>query len=301
MKHIHFSLNLWCSSLLGAALFSTASAATVSYWQLDEASGSLNDAVGSNDLSEATGGSGLTYSQTALVNPVPNPDGTVGAANPSSVSFSSATDAMSTSNVSPFNLSSSSSFTFEGFFQHTITDGSQSGIEAIGGDRQGLSGDAEGDTFRGWYVNFNSGRVQFYYDDRNAADDANEQFSITSSSAAGDRYDDGGVHHFAAVWDHSTGSATEGTMTLYVNGDLIGSQVVTGLDVYTSSGFTVGGRSTTSANNDFDDSIFNGTLDELRFSDEALAPSEFLNVPEPSSSLMLISGIGLLCLLRRRK
>ncbi|MES2474325.1 MAG: LamG-like jellyroll fold domain-containing protein [Verrucomicrobiota bacterium] len=43
----------------------------------------------------------------------------------------------------------------------------------------------------------------------------------------------------------------------------------------------------------------NGRIDNVRFSDTALSSSEFLAVPEPSSAL--IGGLGLLCILRRRR
>lgn len=270
-----------------AALTASAQAAPVAYWQSVSGSATINDLVGGDN--NLTGGVGLSASATTVApNPVPNPDAsTTGAAGSIQFPVTNGSNRAPSTTAAPFNLNGSSSFTFEGWFLHSISDGTQSGIEVIGGDRQGDTSPA---TFRGWYVIMSSGNIQFYYADRNASNTANESFSINST----DRYDDGAAHHFAAVWDHGSS-----TMSLYVDGGFIGSDTVTGLEAYTSPGFTLGGRATTSANNDFDDSLFQGNLDELRFSNAVLAPSEFLNVPEPASLALLSLG-GLLIASRRR-
>jgi hypothetical protein len=45
---------------------------------------------------------------------------------------------------------------------------------------------------------------------------------------------------------------------------------------------------------------FNGMIDDVRISDVALAPSQFLDVPEPSA-MVLFASVTSLSLLRRRK
>jgi hypothetical protein len=272
-KHISILL-----SVAAAAAVSPLSAATVSYWQLDESSGNLVDAVGGNNLS---GASGLSYSQTALVDPVPNPDGTVGAANPGSISFSSASLAPRTTVVAPFAITTSNAFTFEGWLLHDVTDGTQSGLEYIGGDR---SRNSTPSTYRGWHVVVTGGLVQVF----------SEGTTLDSTF----RIDDASAHHFAVVWDSSTGGASDGTMSLYVDGAFQASGTVTPVAGYTAPGFSIGGRHT-GTDGTYNDSFLQGNLDELRFSDTALAPSEFLNVPEPSA--VLLGGLGLLALLRRRR
>jgi hypothetical protein len=65
-----------------------------------------------------------------------------------------------------------------------------------------------------------------------------------------------------------------------------------------SSGWTLNGR----ANLQNSCCQFTGLLDEVRLSDSALSPSEFLNnagVPEPSTLLLSLAGMGLLIAARR--
>jgi hypothetical protein len=104
----------------------------------------------------------------------------------------------------------------------------------------------------------------------------------------------GSWYHVAAV-----GDATAGTLTLYVDGVSVGS--TTGFNglLSLSSSWTLGRGQ---FNGNPGDSI-NGYLDEVRISDVALAPSQFLNaIPEPSTyaSLVGVAALGFAALRRRR-
>lgn len=93
-------------------------------------------------------------------------------------------------------------------------------------------------------------------------------------------------YHLAAVFD---GNAQ--TLAVYVDGTLIGSRSVSATSIPSTSVVpTIGGWSYTLGG-----LLFSGKIDELKLSDEALAPSQFVNtVPEFSSWLLLLLGIGCL-------
>ena len=104
----------------------------------------------------------------------------------------------------------------------------------------------------------------------------------------------GSWYHVAAV-----GDAAAGTLTLYVDGVSVGS--TTGFDglLSLSSSWTLGRGQFNGGPGD----TINGYLDEVRISDVALAPSQFLNaIPEPSTyaSLVGAAALGFAALRRRR-
>ena len=233
---------------------------TVAYWQLDDASGDLVDVVTHDGAAQTlTGGTGLTYLQPNVAPDfVTNPDAgpfTLGTTNdnPNSIDFAGASIAPKTTNAAPFKLTTASSFTFEGWLKTTATSG------VIAGDRHNSTG------WNGWYcLMIGGGKVRFFFSTGTVA-------QIDSTSAV----NDSSPHHFAAVWDHAAGE-----MRLYIDGDLEGTANPTVGSYTQSAGFGIGGRAT-AGDNIFDDNIFQGRLDELRFSNVALSPSESLSSTGP--------------------
>ncbi len=113
--------------------------------------------------------------------------------------------------------------------------------------------------------------------------------------------------HIAAVYG-AGGTFGSGQVAHYVNGNLVGTSM-TGADnvavnTTTSSGVSgnssavlLGGRRQL-LNNEF----YNGLMDDVRIYDNALSAAEVmaLAVPEPSSALLVLSGIAIATLRRRR-
>ena len=258
---------------------------TVAYWQLDDNTGAAaQDVVGPYNLDYTAG----TQTTSRAPDPIPNPD--AGA-------FADATDPKdnpfavdgpvyrrSTADT-VFNMTDSSSFTFEGWFQ--TSDVADSGITGvIGGNR----GDGAV-SFKGWVVWMrDDGLVEFLIQDSVGFD------SVISTT----QFDDDLFHHVAAVWDHDDGAT--GTYSLYVDGILIGTKAGKGDLDEGNSNMTLGSRAAP-----FPTNPWTGTLDEFRFSDQALAPTEFLNAvnsataPEPSSLFIAMLGCVSVVFTRRRR
>jgi hypothetical protein len=103
---------------------------------------------------------------------------------------------------------------------------------------------------------------------------------------------DGDWHGLAVVYD-----ATVGNIRTYLDGDLLHTNTdadigTLGTMVNGTADFFVGAYNATTNN------YFDGLQDTYRISSGALTASQFLPVPEPSSLIMV--GLGLLPLLRRR-
>ena len=248
--------------------------ATIAYWNSQTGGTTLTDLAG-GDQNLVGGGGGLGSSALNIAPfPVPNPDSLTSGAN-GSIYFGSA-ESPHIDAAGAFQMTGSSSFTMEGWMR----------VDADTTTRYIASDRHQGNSYRGWFVNILSdNRLMFYSNSGGTAT------QIISSSAIADGTD----HHFAAVWDH-----VNGEMSLYVDGTLQGtlSHSVGSYSVY---GFSIGGRDGTGGGGAFTDNrLTDSRLDELRFSDQALNSSEFLNaVPEPSAALLAL--LGLIPLLRRRR
>ena len=64
--------------------------------------------------------------------------------------------------------------------------------------------------------------------------------------------------------------------------------------------FSVGGANITGGPPGSFGRAVNGFIDEVRLSDVALAPSQFHNIPEPGSAVLLLMGISVLLGFRKR-
>ena len=123
---------------------------------------------------------------------------------------------------------------------------------------------------------------------------------LGASAAAGAVLSPAVEHHLVGVFDQSAG--TPGSLTLYLDGAFVSSNsIAPGLDLNT---FTNNnnwlGRSM------WPDPIFDGMINEVGIFDNALTQGEVtslfqagpLAIPEPTSILLLLSGLGAIC--RRR-
>lgn len=175
------------------------------------------------------------------------------------------------------------------------------------------------DTLAGWNTIIGrdgttdpAGFESTFYFQNNGIDD---RFRLNFYTAGGQRaIIDSNFVPLAGEWYHVAMTSDGATASMYVdqldgNGyQLAGSAALTGVDAAANALATSGGLWTFGRgwfNGGFVDSI-TGNLDDIRFTDGALAPSQFLHataVPEPSAAAALagVFALGLGCARRRRR
>ncbi len=235
----------------------TISTDTIGYWELDT-DGSAT--VGDFDMIISRGNPASDSTHYAIIN---NPDRSLpwngeddAATNTSSLVFN-ANSAMTCQALDDtFEFRKSRAFTCEGYVRPTGGSGSSN---VIWGTRDGSSG------WKGWYLLFNADtdRPLFYMDHSSGT----TYFWGTANSMPKDV-----IKHVAVVWDPD--GAADGRLKVYVDGSaVIDTKGLPQWDDLPGCGhnFMVGGRdhSTTWG--------FQGQIDEVRWSDKRLSPSEFLN------------------------
>lgn len=249
---------------VGCLILSKSMAATVAYWPFDEQSGDLVDVIASDGAAQTlTGHEGVKYAQEKvapgqILNPDAGPFASGSPANNAgSIDFGAVTVAPHTRDAARFQITERNSFTLEGWFQHSIGDGTQKGLEYIAGDQHAMS------NWAGWNVALQDGIIKLSYYVNSSGKDARH-------AAAKTRVDDGKPHHFAAVWDHQ-----RKVLRFYLDGVLQSTSEEFTPQKYKQHGFSVGARNR-NTDGKFDDDAFKGRLDEMRFSNAVLYPSHFL-------------------------
>ncbi len=257
---------------------------TIAYWRFEE--GAANQtATGAGTILDSSGNNlngtpinGPVYSANVAASPVPQ----TGASNNLSLDFSSAASQRVFIPDDPrFQLTHS--LTLEAYIDPRVSSSSFSQIIFRGDDRLAL------DPY--YLATFDqSGTPVLIF---NINDAVGGSATVTAPLPAYNTW-----YHVAGTLNDATGA-----MDLYINGQLVNS-VVTGvrpfgpLDPTELPGLGIGDVQSPN----FGES-FNGLIDEVRMSDQALTPSQFLDaVPEPSSAISLtcLGAAALLVCLRRR-
>jgi len=274
--------NLTRSAVVGMslALFAThASATTIAHWRFEEgpvgsgATGSVLDSSG-NGL-HGTPFGGLTYSAVRPNGVVPQ----TGAVNGSALAFDGGTTTRVVVDDDPlFELTGS--FTLEAYINLAAlpATGFQWMILFRGDSRGGLDP---------YYLDVWDGEVRFTINEEPSGG-----ARVAASAPTLNQWT-----HIAGVLDDSSGA-----MSLYFDGVLVDSITTSlrpfaSLDPTQNPGLSIGGY----PDNHY--GPFNGLIDEVRISDRALSPDEFLNaapVPEPASAVVLLMGVAGLALRKRR-
>jgi hypothetical protein len=249
---------------------------TTAYWQFDESFGTsyLLDAVGTYHLDlqvSATNAPVLIERASQSVKPK-FIDGTLPQANAGSL-----TQGWGMRRQYDESLDMRSQpWTFEAFFQNNAV-GTQGNYEVIGGTRSAMS------QYYGWRVIMSYGKIRFFATANNGE---------TAHVLTNLRYDDGRVHHLAAIWNPDEGAT--GTMRLYIDGAPVGASAGKGDlgdDTDFAKLFALGGNITGTKEAPLISTYqWNGSLDEIRITAGALHPTQFLNA-FPKGTLLKLSNV----------
>jgi hypothetical protein len=160
----------------------------------------------------------------------------------------------------------------------------------IDGDGWVVLGKQLGNGTRNSYqIELRFGQLRFQLTDMGSTD------HFVTASAPGGVGPYNGFHHIAGTWDGSM-------MRLYINGAQVGSAPFAGMLGYDANPFLIGADNDSTMGGGPACCWFDGKLDEIRLSDQALVPGQFIAdpIPEPSTWALYVGGISALALARRR-
>lgn len=287
------------AALLSAAVVTgSARAATVAHWRFEgDATGFLSDSSGDgHGLSAAGTGTAAQAARPSSGAGSTFPDTVAGQPNSAAASFPGGT----APNV-PY-LTAADDAAWRGAGGTTFTLEALVNFGSIStSTTEYLAGHFGSTSERSWYVAIRretgSPFVRFFADPDGVSTGGNVQWDFSSAPLSA-----GNDYYIAVVADLTQGTATARPVTLYVQ-DLTGGtpmQTVTQNQASNSISafydaavpFTIGATNAAT-------SPYSGLVDELRFSDTALAPGELLLAPEPTALAPL--AIVVLAMARRRR
>jgi MSHA biogenesis protein MshQ len=266
---------LWAALAL-ALSFHASFATTVGYWRFEEGSAG-SAATGTGTILDSSGNgfngtpmNGPTYSSSVAANPIPQ----TGAANKLSLNFNGSSQFIYVPDETAFQLTQS--LTLEAYvYIRSAPSGVDRYIIFRGDDRVG---------FDPYSLGVANGNIDF-----NITNSQNVTTTVSTAVPAFNQW-----LHIAGTLDNATGD-----MDLYVNNTLDASTVTTNrpFGALIANQIPGLGFGNTEDANYFE--YFDGLIDEIRMSNVALAPSQFLDsLPEPASMSLL--GLAGICVLRKR-
>jgi hypothetical protein len=274
-------------SLVCLPITSISFAATVGYWQLDGYDDGLDSilAHGTESNADLTA-FGTLSNASAAVDPVPNPSGAtwrwqagdgLAAENASAQSFSGGSGWYIADDNPAFSFNNDSSFTAECWFN----TGSANGY--IMGNRHADSYLVTSGWYSGWHLmtTFAGQKLTLLADGNPNLTTGDEGSRVTLDVDISRNT----WYHAAVVWDHDDGP--EGTIKLYLDGvEVASSAGFAAWSGLTGGSWAIGHRNLWVDENELELGVvwgntgFSGSIDEVRFVDEALPSAQFLNGSE---------------------